>query len=60
MPDDLKNRGPADRSRINVREEWERRWWCKELGCTEAELRAAVEAAGVSAAKVREHLKKKK
>jgi hypothetical protein len=58
MADDLSNRGPQDRSRVNVNEEWERRWWCKEFGCTEQQLRDAVRAVGVSADKVRQHLKK--
>lgn len=58
MSDDLKNRGPADRARVNVHEDWEVRWWCKEFGCTEAQLKAAVKAVGVSAAAVRKHLGK--
>jgi hypothetical protein len=58
MADDLSNRGPQDRSRVNVNEEWERRWWCKEFGCTEQQLRDAVRAVGVSADKVRQHLEK--
>jgi hypothetical protein len=56
--DDLKNRGPQDRARVNVNEPHELRYWTKEFGCTEAELRAAVKAVGVSAAAVRQHLKK--
>jgi hypothetical protein len=39
MSDDLENRGPPDRSRVNVNEPWEVRYWTKALGCTEAELR---------------------
>jgi hypothetical protein len=39
MSDDLKNRGPADRNRVNVHEKWEVEYWTKALGCTEAELR---------------------
>lgn len=58
MSDDLKKKGPADKSRINVNESWELEWWCKELGCTEKELRAAVKAVGVMAADVRKHLGK--
>jgi hypothetical protein len=58
MADDLSNRGPQDRSRVNVNEEWERRWWCKEFGCTEQQLRDAVRAVGVSADKVRQYLRK--
>lgn len=58
MSDDLKNRGPADRSRINVHEAWELRWWTQHLGVTESQLRAAVAAVGVSVAAVRKHLGK--
>ena len=39
MSDDLRNRGPADRSRVNVNEPWEVAYWTNALGCTEAELR---------------------
>jgi hypothetical protein len=59
MSDDLNNRGPADRARVNVNEAWEVRYWCKEFGCTEAQLRAAVKAAGVMAADVRKQLAKR-
>lgn len=45
MPDDLTNRGPQDRARVNVHEEWEVRYWCKHFGCTPDQLRAAVKAA---------------
>lgn len=34
MVDDLTNRGPADRARVNVNEEWEVRYWCKEFART--------------------------
>jgi hypothetical protein len=57
MADNLEARGPADRSRINVNEEWERRYWTKELQCSEEQLRAAVSAVGVSVNAVREHLR---
>jgi hypothetical protein len=58
MSDDLSNRGPADRSRVNVNESWEVRYWCKELGCTEQQLRDAVKAVGVMADAVRRHFRK--
>lgn len=58
MADDLNNRGAKDRARINVNEEHELRYWTKELGVTEEQLRAAVKSAGVMAADVRKHLKK--
>ena len=57
MPDNLKDRGPQDRSRINVNENWERRYWAKELGVSEDRLREAVEKVGVSVDAVREELK---
>lgn len=56
MSDDLNQRGPQDRSRINVNESHELRYWTKELGVTEEQLRAAVKAVGVSASAVRDHL----
>lgn len=58
MVDDLKNRGPADRIRVNVNEAWEVTYWCKEFGCTAQQLKDAVRAVGVMADKVRIHLKK--
>lgn len=59
MVDDLKNRGPQDRSRVNVNEEWERKYWCREFNCTEQQLRDAVKAVGVMADNVRAHLRKR-
>jgi hypothetical protein len=58
MADDLHNRGPRDRARVNVDEDWEVRYWCGEFGCTEVQLRAAVRAVGPMAADVRRHLGK--
>jgi len=49
---------PQERSRINVEEPWEVNYWCKELGVSEAELRAAVKAAGTPVAAVRRQLGK--
>jgi len=58
MSDDLKNRGAQDRARINVNEEHELRYWTKELSVTEAQLREAVKAVGVSVDAVKKHLGK--
>ncbi|TMH62713.1 MAG: DUF3606 domain-containing protein [Betaproteobacteria bacterium] len=52
MADDLSNRGPADRARIDVNQEHEVRYWTKKFGCTSTELRNAVQAVGVMADKV--------
>lgn len=58
MSDDLSKRGPQDRSRINVNEPHELRYWTQALGVTEVQLREAVKAVGPSATAVREHLGK--
>ncbi len=59
MSDDLKNRGQADRLRVNVNEDHEVRYWCGKFGCTEAQLREAVKAVGVMAADVGANLERK-
>jgi hypothetical protein len=59
MSDDLKDRGPRDRSRISLEQEHEVRYWTKELGCTVDQLRQAVKDAGSNSVdKVRAILKK--
>ena len=49
MSDDTSKRGPADRSRINVNEDYEVRYWSEKFGVSEEQLRAAVARAGVMA-----------
>jgi hypothetical protein len=58
MADNLKDRGPQDRSRINVDESWELQYWTKHFGVTEEQLRAAVKAAGPSVEAVGKQLGK--
>lgn len=58
MANYLSYRGPADALRINVNEDHELRYWTKALNVSEAELRAAVGAAGVMAKDVRAPLGK--
>jgi hypothetical protein len=57
MADDRSNRGPADRNRVNLSEEWELKYWTKELSASADELRAAVKAVGTSVEDVRARLK---
>jgi len=45
-----------DHWRVNLAEEWELKFWSREFGCTENDLRKAVEAVGTNAGTVREHL----
>jgi hypothetical protein len=59
MADDTSKAGPADRSRINVNEDHELRYWTAKFGCTTTELKTAVAAVGVMADKVEAHLKKR-
>lgn len=59
MADDLKNRRPADPSRVNVDEPREVSYRRKQYGCTEHQLRQAVSAVGASADKVGQYLKKR-
>jgi hypothetical protein len=60
MADDLKNRGPQDRSRVNVNEEWELAYWSKEFGVSPAQLQAAVEKVGPSSQRLAEYFGKAK
>jgi hypothetical protein len=39
MADDKSNRGAQDRSRVNVREDYELRYWTRKWGVTEVELK---------------------
>ena len=38
MPDDLKNRGLGDRSRVNIHEDHEVRYWTEKWGVSKEEL----------------------
>lgn len=55
MTDDT-NKTAQDRKLISLHEDYEVRDWCKSLGCTADELKAAVKAVGNSAEAVRKHL----
>ena len=59
MSDDMKNRGPQDRTRISLSEEHEVRYWTQALGVSKEQLAAAVQAVGSSADRVRAHLGKR-
>ncbi|WP_038215428.1 MULTISPECIES: DUF3606 domain-containing protein [Xenophilus] len=59
MTDDPKKTG-LDRKLISLETPHEVRSWSESLGCSEAELREAVQAVGNSAEQVREHLARRK
>jgi hypothetical protein len=46
MADDRTKRGPQDRSRISLQEEYEVQYWTKTLGVTVDELKAAIKRVG--------------
>ena len=56
MVDDKRKRGRPDRSKINMSEDYEIKYWAKELGVTRAELHRAVDKVGNAAAAVRKEL----
>lgn len=47
MPDDVGERAVASGPRTSPPEIWDVQFWLHELGCTEDELRAAVQAVGL-------------
>ena len=57
MADDKTKTGQADRDRINIQEEYERRDWARKLGVTEDRLLAAVQKVGPMARDVTRELK---
>jgi hypothetical protein len=58
MADDRSKTGQADRIRINIEEDYERRDWAKKFGVSEQRLREAVQKVGPMAQKVAEELHK--
>jgi predicted secreted Zn-dependent protease len=59
MADNLKEKGPRDKSAISLQEDWEVKYWTTALGCSVMDLKAAVDAVGHSAERVKEYLEKK-
>lgn len=58
MPDDLKTRGPQDRNRVNLSEEWEVRYWTQTFGVSRERLQSIVDEVGHSTEAVRRKLGK--
>lgn len=59
MADDKAKKGPADRSRININEDYEVSYWTDALGVNKEVLAEAVRKVGTSAKDVREYLNRK-
>lgn len=60
MPDDPTKRGPQDRSRISLAEDYEVRYWTERFGVSKEELAEAVQVAGHSVEQVAEYLRRKR
>lgn len=58
MSDDKNLRGPQDRNRVNVNEDYEVQYWTKKWGVTERQLREAVHRVGVMVTDVERELRK--
>ena len=56
MSDDTSKTGAPDRTRINIHEEHELRYWTGRFNCSPEALRAAVNAVGVMVKDVEAHL----
>jgi len=56
MSDDPVEHAPTDRSRINVNDAREVRWWARHLGVSEQEILDAVKVSGPKVSDVRRHL----
>jgi Protein of unknown function (DUF3606) len=54
--DNLGKRHEPDRSKINMQEPYEVKYWTRQLGVSPAQLQKAVEKVGNSAAAVRKEL----
>jgi hypothetical protein len=59
MADDLIPKGQHDRSRINLNEDYEVRYWTNKLGVSKDDLRKALQTVGSSARAVEEFLQSK-
>jgi hypothetical protein len=56
MSDDVRKRGPEDRSRINVNEPWELKYWSKTLGVTPDRLKEVIRQVGTRTEDVEQYL----
>ena len=54
--DDLRKKGAEDRSKINMSEDYEVKYWTRELRVSKEQLQKAVDKVGNSAAAVRKEL----
>jgi Protein of unknown function (DUF3606) len=58
MPDDLSRKGPADRTRINLKEPYEVQYWADKFDVSKERLSEAVRKVGHSVEAVSQELKR--
>jgi hypothetical protein len=58
MSDNLKDRGPRDRARVDVNESWELRYWSEKFGVSQDTLKGVVKKVGDRAEDVERELGK--
>lgn len=58
MSDDKNKTGSPDSKRISTTEPYEVKYWTKELGCSEKQLKDAIAKAGSTVATVKKQLEK--
>lgn len=56
MPDNTNDRGPQDRSRVSMEEDYEVRYWTNKFSVTQDRLQQAVDAVGNSADAIEQYL----
>lgn len=60
MSDDTSKRGPQDRSRVNVHEDYEIAYWTERFGVSAKKLQEAVRKVGSSVRDIEAYLKREK
>ncbi len=56
MAEERPLRGPLDCGYVDLRSDFERRYWARELGCSEQQLAEAVAAVGPLVVDVKRHI----
>jgi hypothetical protein len=59
MPDNMNKRGPRDRSRVSLNEDWEVSWWTHRFNCSPEELKKAVKIAGNSVSNLQQYFRRR-
>ncbi|MDG2524984.1 DUF3606 domain-containing protein [Stenotrophomonas sp. HITSZ_GD] len=49
------DRRPKDMANVNINEEWELRWWARELSLSQDQLKQAVREVGTATTKLRDY-----